>query len=464
MNRLLIALLLLTGCLTPEHRWQHAGPVDMGGGPSDTTYLLAIDAASVGSAGAAGLAEHAVELERRYVRDVEVEGVTWQPMRSSTTIDEPDSYGSGGDSLLFTGYALAAWCWKYRVTGDSERVVEALRGLWVLTHAAGKGVLSRCAFPTDRAAEWGWPDAWARDAQFVGQTPAGVVEDLVRGGTLPAMTWYTRATKDQMTGLVMGLACAWDLARETSDLKLATTIRAVVRTIVQDVLAHLRAHGWRIRDAHGNNDTSADDVDDLLRLSLLCLARAAGLDVEEEYQLQFGQFVGTADLMGTFDRYNNVQQYYAHTLRASRSFVLWLLDTDPIHRERVVAYASRHWRRWTDGHGNAWLAWLWAVMSGETPGGEGARALHELRLKPTRLWSSPLAGRWEAPTLTAATLDTTSAWALPVYLRKPTAYFAWQKEPWDPGELPYDTLGLGETTGVDFLAAYWLGRAHGFID
>ena len=102
-------------------------------------------------------------------------------------------------------------------------------------------------------------------------------------------------------------------------------------------------------------------------------------------------------------------------------------------------------------------------MAGTPPDEEGLRALHELRLKPSRLWPSPLAGRWRRPSFNAATLDTTAAWVLPVYLRKPTAYSVWQKEPWDAGNEPRDTGGLGDSTGVDFLAAYWLGRAHGFI-
>ena len=469
MKRLAVALCLVTvGCLVPVEPWQErVQGVQMGGGPSDTTYLLRIDPAAVGSGGPASLAAWAGELERRYVRHVEVEGIVWQPLRSSPSIADPDRYGSGGDSMLFTGVALAGWTWKHAVTGDPDRVIEAVRGLWILTHVAGRGVLCRAAFPSRRAAEFGWPDAWAdRDPGFVGETPAGSVPDPIRGGHLPAMRWYTRATRDQLTGLVLGLSSAWVLATApTTDPALSALLRPVIAQTVTDVVLHLRGHGWRIRDASGRNDTSADDVDGLLHLAVLGLARAVGMpDADRDYQREFRRFAKRAALLGAFDRYNNVEQYYAYGLRAARSYSIWLLDEDPEHEAQMVDYARTNWRRWTDQHGNAWLAWLWFAMAGISPDEEGLRALHELRLKPSRMWSSPLAGRWKPPSFNAATLDATAAWVLPVYLRKPTAYSVWQKEPWDAGDAPWDPLGLGDSTGVDFLTAYWLGRAHGFIE
>lgn len=465
---LLVLCLGVAGCLAPPRPWQErAADVAMSGGPSDTAHLLHIDPAAVESGGPASLADWAGELERRYVRHVQVDGVVWQPLRSSGGVADPDRYGSGGDSMLFTGVALAGWTWKYAVTGDSDRVVEAVRGLWILTHVAGRGVLCRAAFPSSRDVEFGWPDAWAdRDPRFVGETPPLAIADPIRGGHLPAMRWYTRATRDQVTGLVLGLSSAWMLATDpTTDPALSALLRPIVAQIVVDVALHLRAHGWRIRDATGQNDTSADDVDGLLRLAVLGLARAVGMpEADQDYQREFADFAERAGALGAFDRYNNVAGYYAFSLRAARSYSIWLLDEDPAHKKQMVDYARAHWRRWTDHHGNAWLAWLWFVMAGLPPDEEGRRALHELRLKPHRLWPSPLAGRWKPPSFNAATLDTTAAWVLPVYLRKPTAYSVWQKEPWDAGEAAGDVRGLGDSTGVDFLSAYWLGRAHGFIE
>ncbi|MGH7337149.1 MAG: hypothetical protein ACREI7_06210, partial [Myxococcota bacterium] len=239
-------------------------------------------------------------------------------------------------------------------------------------------------------------------------------------------------------------------------------VRPIVAEITADVVAQLRAHDWRIRDAIGRDDTSADDVDGLLRVAVLGLARSVGIaGVDRDYQRDFSRFVGPPHPL-SFNRYNNLDQYYAHNLRAVRTFSIWLLDADPEHRAQIVDYSRIYWRRWTDHHGNTWLSWLWFAMAGTRPDGEGLRALYELREKPIRSWPSPLAGRWSPPGFDAATFDTTPAWVLPVYLRKPAEYFSWQKEPWGVGESGR-LDGRSNSTGLDFLAAYWLGRAHGFI-
>jgi hypothetical protein len=467
MKRLAIALCLFAaGCLTPTQPWQQrAREVDLGGAPSDAIRLLRIDPAAVESGGPASLADRASELERRYVRDAEVEGIVWEPLRSNAGVAEPDRYGTGGDSLLFTGLALAGWTWKYAVTGDTDRLIEALRGLWILTHVAGRGVLCRAAFPSSRGVEFGWPRAWAgRDPQFVGETPARAIPDPIRGGHLPTMRWYTRATRDQLTGVVLGLSSVWALATApTTDPALAARLRPIVAEITVDVVDQLHAHGWRIRDASGRNDTWADGVDGLLRVAVLSLARSVGMaDADREYQREFSRTVNRPHPLDAFNRYNNLNQYYAHNLRAARSYSVWLLDADPEHRAQIVDYARTHWRRWTDHHGNAWLSWLWFAMTGTPPDDEGLRALYELRAKPIRSWPSPLAGRWTPPSFDAVTFDTTPAWVLPVYLRKPSEYFSWQKEPWGAGE-PGLADGRANSTGLDFLAAYWLGRARGFV-
>lgn len=392
--------------------------------------------------GDVALSAWADELERRYVRQVEVLGVVWQPERSSPDLEECDSYGSGGDSMLFTGIALAGWAWQHEATGGArgeERVLAALGGLRLLTSAAGRGVLARCALPAERASEFA-SRAAAQGQPFVGASPDGSV------------LWYTRGTKDQLTGLLFGLAVAWGL-----EGPLGARVRPVVREVVEDVLGHLRRHDWKIRDADGRNDTSADGVDGLLKLSAWALGRAVGIPgAEGRYDDEFARFAATYSVLGIADRFNNLDGYYAHNLRALRSFSVWLLEPDPSRRAVMVRYAAEHWRRWTVDHGNAWLSWLFVAMSGADDDGEGLRALHELRLKPTRFADSPVAGRWGSPSPAAVLAGDASPWALPVYLRKPTAYFVWQKEPWDEGEPGGPTTG--DTCGIDFLAPYWLGR------
>jgi hypothetical protein len=457
MKKLLLLTIFLAGCLSPDKSWgERAQKVSLPGGePWDSmAQLLRADPSAVTSG---DLLAHAQELERRYLTDVEVEGVVWQPLRSNTSLAEPDIYGSGGDSLLFTGMALAGWVWKHQAEPSDQALLQiktTLRGLWILTHAAGDGVLLRCAYPASRDTEWNYPAAWGSRIEegFLGVSVDGLAAPF--GNPLSPMRWYSRATKDQLTGLVFGLAVAWSQANDVE-------IQNVIREIAMDVYQKLKADNWQIRDNRGSNDTTADDVDSSLRLALLSLVRAVGSpEGATEFQKEWDEFVGFFGILGVGDRYNNLQQYYAHNLRAMRAFTLWVLADDLEHKEIMVEYSEEHWRQWTEGHQNAWLSWLWSAMSGESDEGGGFAAMQSLSIKPLRLWSSPLAGQNESPGFFAVTFNTTADWALPVHLRKPSAYSTWQKEPWDAGDLPYDTQGLMNSTGVDFLAAYWLGRAY----
>lgn len=468
----IVILGCLAGCahlrLSPPESWQEAGA---GIGPpttgADMRWLLALDpgVALVGSEAEAW----ALELERRYVRDVEVCGVVWQPMRSATHVAEPDSYGTGGDSMLFTGTALAGWAWKYgttRAEADRERVLEGLRGMWWLTHAAGPGVLCRNVFPRAREAEFGWPSQWGgRVAEgFVGES--GPVEDPVRGRVLPASRWYTRATRDQLSGLVLGLAAVLRVGvLDEPDSAFAARTREVVGLLVTDVLAQLKAHDWKIRDARGENDTSADAVDGLLKLGLIGVAWRAGVVSEAEYVAEFEDWSGSVfGFENELNRFANLMQYYAHNLRVHRSMAVWLLEGDAGRRFSLVEYARDNWRKRTVGHVNGWFSLVWATMSGdESAKLEGDLALAQLQQKPTRLWTSPLAGAWPEPGLLAVLFDKDPRWVLPVYLRQPSWYWTWQTAPWDAGTQPPDPLGLRESPNIDFLVPYWMGRYYGLL-
>ena len=262
----------------------------------------------------------------------EVDGVVWQPLRSSGAVADPDRYGSGGDSMLFTGVALAGWTWKYAVTGDSDRVIEAVRGLWILTHVAGRGVLCRAAFPSSSRRR-------VRLARRVG----GSRSALRRRNACPRDRGSDPRRPPPGDALVH--------ARHEGPAH-RPRARTLVRVDARDgpgdgssafraASSGRRADRRRRRPAPartrmadpgrgGQNDTSADDVDGLLRLAVLGLARAVGMpDADQDYQREFARLAKRADPLGAFDRYNNVEQYYAHSLRAARSYSIWLLDEDP---------------------------------------------------------------------------------------------------------------------------------------
>lgn len=456
--RLAFALLALglAGCCSPDLK--DPKPT---GTPSD--LMLTADP---GTVTAADLEAAADRIEAHYWAHSQFSGVVWEPRRSAADLEHPDQFGSGGDSAIFTGFALAAFSFQAAATGtpqDLDNALTTLRGLWYVTHAAGPGVIARGAFPKAQAARWRYPQGWKRRIEehprFVGETdgfvPGPPLPDPL-GADFPPSVYYTRGTKDQLTGIVFGLAVAWHLVPEAG---------ATVKQAVANLAVHLQKHGWKIRDQKGENDTTADEVDGLLKLAFLALWRKTSGDpaVEEEY---LATFEG-ADVADWFNGFNNYAQYYAHNLRATRAFTIWLLETDGERRAEMERYFRDYVWRHVEDHQNAYFAALRAVQTTGSVQVEAAtqaqRSLASLSLRPIRSWPSPYGGQDHEPSLGAHLLGCASAWVLPPHLRKPTEYWTWAKPPWDVGSgAPNaDKPPLDDDSGLSFLLPWWVGRYYG---
>ena len=435
--------------------------------PPTRLHLLRIDPAAIGSGGPAALADWARELERRYVRHVEVEGVVWQPLRSSPSIVEPDRYGSGGDSMLFTGVALSGWAWKYAATGDSDRLIEAVRGLWILTHVAGRGVLCRAAFPASRDVEFGWPGSWAgRDPRFVGETPAGAIPDPIRGGHLPAMRWYTRATRDQITGprsRTLVRVGARDGPDDRSGALLAASPgrradhhrrrRAPARTRMahprrQRAERHVcRRRRWPTAGGGAGSRPRGRDARTPIRTT-----SASSTDI-----------VKRADPLGAFDRYNNVERVL-RAQPARRPVVLDLAARRGPRARRADGRLRPSALETLDRSPRECVARLAVVRDGRHPPGRGGAA----RVARAPVEAEPALVLAAGRSVAAAQLQRGD----PRYHGRVGAsglsaqahgLFRLAEGAMGCRGRTRDTRGLGDSTGVDFLAAYWLGRAHGFI-
>lgn len=442
------ALSLAAGCCSDPDPLERPEPT---GEPWDRTYLIDADPAAVDDA---ALAARADELLASYQAYNQSHGVVYPGVYSRLDLEAPDRFAGGGDSALFTGMAAAAFCYRGRETGDYAPAREALRGLWWLTHAAGPGVICRAAIPWAERERWGYPAAWQSriDRGFAGPGPA--ITDTPYG-PLPECAYYTRATRDQLTGILYGLSVAWaDLPDE----------RSSVAAIMRDLRAHLEAHNWKIRDQHGRNDTSADGVSRLLKTQFLALwqrvvqAENPGgwAAAHDEYKASLR--ASLASLANLAARANNYDDYYAHNLRAVRALSIWTLEDHTERRRDLRRFVERHVWAHTKGHQNAWFA---AVVAHVTAGGTGrpeaAASLRSQSLKPLRGFGSPYAGQEHGPSLADVLAGCGDAWVLPPHLRRMTNYFIWTKRPWDVGNR--DPNGFLHETGLDFLLPYWLLRA-----
>ncbi len=449
------SVLLMAGCACAPDDLVAPAPT---GEPWDTTYLISADPGAVTSE---DLAAHATKLTEHYWKYNQVEGVVWPGWRSDSALEFPDRYGTGGDGSIFTGLALATYALEYGVVGGDDardRAIKTLRGLYWLTHAAGRGVIARCVFPIADGDKWGYPGSrWEKYPDFMKKS-AALTTPWEK--TLPEGFYYTRATKDQLTGILFGLSTAWVALKDVMGAK------ELIATIVEDLRAHLVKHDWKIRNEDGENNTSSDSVTRLLRVTFNALYRhtatisnpAGAVEAEMEYVANFR----VRSIENAVNISNNYSQYYAHNLRMMRGFSIWLLEIDPERRKECKEFIVKDVWRYTKNHQNAWYAALTAAVD---PENDAARAvmragLRSVSLKPLRGWGSPYAGQDHSPGLDDVLRGCDEKWVVAPHLRKPSNYFTWQKRPWDVGSGQSEE-GRLEQTGLDFLAPYWLGKALG---
>jgi hypothetical protein len=464
---------------------QAAGTLCPAARAQDVSYLQDTDPDAVSKR---DLYERAAMLEENYQAHHSVNGIIWQGRYADAADGEPSLYGTGGDSAIFTGFYLAGAVYRFITTGlagDLDRVFEAARGLHILTHVSGTpGVIARCAFPAAQAAKWRYPESWQDRIErgYIYENPADIPDIGNPSVCYPAMIYYTRATRDQLTGILYGIGVALaELDPEGCSPQTALAVQQV-KDILQDVIravwGRLEATGFVIKDHTGATGTTAVLVSGLLRVQLLAVYRAALAQREgvaaQEYKridrLYRGAFAGAfcmndGNAEALFNRRSLLDGYFSYNLRFARSFTVHLLEHDSRRRATVGDYMKKHLWRYVQNHRNTHFNFLYAAASGDASGLDDAmRSLRELSLKPLRDWSSPLRGTDCYPPRPVLLYGDVSAYVVPVHLRKPTEYFIWQKDPFQTGDGAAYTEGLNEATGLDFILPYWMGRHYGFID
>jgi len=476
------AIALTIGCKSPKTPGALPPP------EGDLSYLLAADPADVTSSALFAAVE---EAQLRVAAHNVVEGIYWQSVYSKGDGVSPDAYGLGGDSLLFTGKYLAACAYRFGVTktsADLDAAIDALRGIYILTHSSGTpGALMRCAFPTPIPEKWGYPANWAGRAAkgFVYDGPKDLLDPFKLPDVipLPQMTFYTRVTRDQITGLVYGLSVYWNTVVADTDVNPAdrdriAQSRIILAVIVDNVYRFLRASSFKIVDQTGRNDTSSDTVGrDLLRLALLSLYRQTvqlSTDTNRiaRVQVKYEDLLNVLKAVGFFpsDPFNaasSATQYYAWNLRLTRASTLWL-NVDQGDRAFVSDYIHDWMFKFVKGHKNAWFSFIYAATMGIKDLNiidDAVLNLKSWALRPAKGWPSPVANGWERGYEPPSALekisgsgDTRALWP---HLRKPTMYWTWQKDPWDAG-VTYP-LPHFEGVGLDLILPYWMARYHGLL-
>jgi len=461
--------------------------VSAGEAPWDLGYLLDEDP---GAVTAGELYERAVFVEENYQAYHSVNGIIWQGVFAGPEDTHPSLFGTGGDSAIFTGFYLAAAVYRFLVTRDEadlDIVFQTVRGLHILTHVSGTpGVIARCAFPADQAAAWRYPDRWKSriNAGLVYESPDDIVDAGDPDRYYPRFIFYAKATRDQLSGILYGLAVVLaelqpdDFQEKDQLYRTIQSVRDVTRQIAYALWTRLEENCFVLMDHYYNTGTTSVLVDGLLKVQLLSVYRAAlnmfedpgtaeRSRIEEVYHDEFAWafFLNDGNLDSLFNWLNLFDGYYANNLRFARSFTVFLLEEDTGRRQQVAAYMTKHVWRYVQDHRNTHFIFLYAAAScDQSRLGEGLLGLQELSLRPLRNWSSPLYDQSFYPPPDVLLFGDVTGYVVPVHLREPTDYFIWQKDPFETGDGELEQEALKEATGLDFLLPYWMGRYYGFVD
>ncbi|MCH7908322.1 MAG: hypothetical protein IIB38_01750, partial [Candidatus Hydrogenedentes bacterium] len=442
----------------------------------DLSYLLDADPGAVTTA---DLAERAAYFERHYQAEHQVNGITWPRRWDNPEAETPGLYAHGGDNALFTGFYLAAATYRYRVTQDEadlDPILHTLRGLHILTHISGTpGVLARMAFPSDRVDEWNRPVNQYLYSTADLDPDAQPRDVLAPEQPYPPMNFYTRTSRDQLSGVLFGLAVVIGELQDTvpgSTDEHKKIVRAIeiAGEITRALYTRIKGRHFHIRDQEGKAGASSA-VTGLLRLQLLAVNRAAlrpsGVDArtEREYKrayrktLPFGRWGSPADL---FNRFNNMTEYYAWNLRFARAYSVWLLEDDPKRKRGMRNYTRKQLWKHVRSHKNTHFTFLYNAMAPEANDRIEAAVynLKALSLRPVRTWHSPLFGHEDRPHVLRSMFGSVDDWVVPAHLHAPSMNFVWERDPYVVDKYGSPN-GVRENTRVDFLLPYWMGRYYG---
>lgn len=154
--------------------------------------------------------------------------------------------------------------------------------------------------------------------------------------------------------------------------------------------------------------------------------------------------------------------YYGRNIRFHPMYNLARLETDPARSTRIGANVLQG-IMWPDveTHKNVWFAYIYAAnhpspTSVQSVVDDHTAQLEQFRSPPLLRIPQDLTGQFpEDPNCPGNAVD-----AIDVSIRA-TDGFMWQRNPFQLAHIGDPQMATG---GVDYLAAYWLGRRHGFID
>jgi len=421
-----------------------------------------------------------------------------------------------GDSTMWTGTYLAAEAFRYSVEKSPEALKNAKKAYRALQYhllATGKtGLLSRYVGPLK-------PPFWLGSEEDCLQNEnCHIISCPEDAGFSPKekCLWLGDVSRDQYTGYWFGTALAYDLI---DDAELRDWIRKDVRVIIDQWIQD----GYRIIDVDGK-PTGAGQVGPPLRFDWLLIA--SHILEDQKLKQKYEGEVARSRLYNTVssDRHFNLYfEYFAFNLDHQTYYNLIRLEDDPARKKYLQKVFQEKTYSYTRNSDNVFFDYIaMAVLDEQWP--ETLKAdervlkvfpappnrLIEVKIepKPVRERSVKLCklnynlvkGLCRLGLEKSETLPGDLIYFVPVsrefqkFENQPKEDFIWQRPPnkladvypedfscaemnkahqekicTDPGfgipRVPEELKkGYKVYPGVDYLAAYWMGRYYGFLD
>ncbi len=360
-------------------------------------------------------------------------GTIVDPIYSAPTSDQIVGYTRCGDSAIWTGAYLAAEAFRYKVTQSPAaltNVKAAVAGIKALTDVTAINLLARCMV--------------LKSSPFA----AGISMEEAPNGvhTADPWIWVGNTSRDQYTGVIFGLAIAYDMVDDA-------TVKTSISDLVTRLVRYLTGNNWTVKMPDGSSSTTFLPRPDEI-LTLIQVGRHVNPNQFSTYYTEQRILLGDTGAVlappgvdaidnSSYFKFNLAYMSFYNLVRLESSF------TKAIY-EKAYEIERNH----TASHQNAFFDIVDRALRGPDAGRDAeARALLDQWLQRSRR------DQYVDQRAVVPVCGLQACQPVPVPLRPPTD-FLWQR---DPFQLTGGGSGVIESSGVDYILPYWMARYYDLL-
>jgi uncharacterized protein (TIGR03437 family) len=347
-------------------------------------------------------------------------GSLLDPIYASSTSNQITGYTRCGDSALWTGAYLAAESFHYAVAKSPavlQNVSSALGALEALSAITGDNRLARC--------------------MVLASSPfaAGIASEEAANRIISNAPWFwvDNTSRDEIVGAFFGLGVAFDLVDDPG-------VKQRVSNLVTLLIGYISRHQWS-----PNDDLASTFV---IRPEGLQMLLQVARHVNPANTVSGPFFVPPVDTGVLIDVQSN-SSYFKFNLDYMSLYHLVRLQNNSDNRGAYLTL-----RGYTESHQNAFFNMIDRALQGPDAArdAETRSLLDQVLARTNRDLSVDLSSA-------VAVCGSDACFPIPVPLRTP-ATFLWEISPF---QLKGGGIGLIESSGVDYILPYWMGRYYGVI-